>query len=99
LCVLVVNNDGGGIFHFLPIARHPERFEELFATPHGLDLEGAAQLCGADFARCTDAASLRAALGEMRGLKLIEARTDRARNVEQHRALQAAVISALGDPP
>ena len=99
LCVLVVNNDGGGIFHFLPIAQHPERFEELFATPHGLDLSGAAQLCGADFARCTDAASLRAALGEMRGLKLIEARTDRARNVEQHRALQAAVISALGDPP
>src|SRR5207248_8217542 len=32
LTVLCVNNDGGGIFHFLPIAAHAERFEELFAT-------------------------------------------------------------------
>jgi 2-succinyl-5-enolpyruvyl-6-hydroxy-3-cyclohexene-1-carboxylate synthase len=99
LTVLVVNNDGGGIFHFLPIAQHRERFEELFATPHGLDLAGAAALCGAEFARCTDASSLRAALGKSGGLRLIEARTDRARNVEQHRALQAAVIAAVGDPP
>jgi 2-succinyl-5-enolpyruvyl-6-hydroxy-3-cyclohexene-1-carboxylate synthase len=99
LTVLVVNNDGGGIFHFLPIAQHPERFEELFATPHGLDLSGAAALCGAEFIRCSDAVSLRAALQQPRGLRLIEARTDRTRNLDQHRALQAAVISALGDPP
>ena len=100
LTVLAVNNDGGGIFHFLPIARHGgERFEELFATPHGLNLEGAAQLCGAEFARVSDARSLRAALQGPPALRLIEARTDRARNVEQHRALQAAVVAALGSPP
>jgi 2-succinyl-5-enolpyruvyl-6-hydroxy-3-cyclohexene-1-carboxylate synthase len=99
LTVLAVNNDGGGIFHFLPIAQHAERFEELFATPHGLNLEGAAQLCGAEFARVTDARSLRAALQGPPALRLIEACTDRSRNVEQHRALQAAVIAALGSPP
>jgi 2-succinyl-5-enolpyruvyl-6-hydroxy-3-cyclohexene-1-carboxylate synthase len=100
LTVLCVNNDGGGIFHFLPIARHTDRFEDLFATPHGLDLSGAAALCGAEFVRAADARTLRAALQrEPPGLRLIEARTERAANVEQHRALQEAVVAALGDPP
>jgi 2-succinyl-5-enolpyruvyl-6-hydroxy-3-cyclohexene-1-carboxylate synthase len=95
LTVLAVNNDGGGIFHFLPIAQHAERFEELFATPHGLDLEGAARLCRAEFVRVEDSRSLRAALQAPRALRLIEARTDRARNVAQHRELQQRVIEAL----
>ena len=99
LTVLAVNNDGGGIFSFLPLAQHTDKFEELFATPHGLNLEGAALLCGADFVRATDARSLRAALQAPPALRLIEARTDRARNVEQHRALQQAVIDALGSAP
>ena len=100
LSVVCVNNDGGGIFHFLPLAAHAERFEELFATPHGLDLEGAARLCGAAFARVADARALRSALQRATaGLLIVEARTDRAANVEQHRVLQAAVIAALGDPP
>jgi 2-succinyl-5-enolpyruvyl-6-hydroxy-3-cyclohexene-1-carboxylate synthase len=134
LRVLCVNNDGGGIFHFLPIAKHPEVFEPLFGTPHGMKLEGAATLTGAAYSLATSAESLRAALLEepalpatggarergaleepalpatggarKRGaleepprLQLIEARTDRKQNVEQHRALQAAVVEALGDPP
>lgn len=99
LNVVCVNNEGGGIFHFLPIAQATERFEELFATPHQADLSGAARLCGAEFARVESLGGLRAALEAPPALRLIEARTDRARNLEQHRALQAAVTSALGDPP
>jgi 2-succinyl-5-enolpyruvyl-6-hydroxy-3-cyclohexene-1-carboxylate synthase len=100
LTVVCVNNDGGGIFHFLPIAQHGERFEELFATPHGLDLEGAARLCRAGFARVSDVRSLRSALHDgSGGLRLIEARTDRKDNVAHHRALQEAVVAALGDAP
>ena len=100
LTVVCVNNDGGGIFQFLPIAHHTDRFEELFATPHGLDLEGAARLCRAEFVRVADGRALRAALQPpATGLRIVEARTDRAENVAQHRALQAAVIAALGDPP
>ena len=99
LTVVAVNNNGGGIFSFLPIAQGTDRFEELFATPHGQNLEGAALLCGAAFVRVTDVRSLRAALQAPPALRLIEARTDRARNVEQHRALQQAVIDALGSAP
>jgi 2-succinyl-5-enolpyruvyl-6-hydroxy-3-cyclohexene-1-carboxylate synthase len=99
LNVLCVNNDGGGIFHFLPIAAHKDVFEPLFGTPHGLDLEGAAKLVRAEFVKAGDARTLREALKAPPTLRLIEARTDRERNVEQHRALQAAVVAALGDPP
>ncbi|HEX4383511.1 MAG TPA: 2-succinyl-5-enolpyruvyl-6-hydroxy-3-cyclohexene-1-carboxylic-acid synthase [Myxococcales bacterium] len=99
LRVLCVNNDGGGIFHFLPIAEHPDVFEPLFGTPHGMNLQGAAVLTGAELVQAGDAKSLRTALGGLPRLQLIEARTDRKKNVEQHRALQAAVIEALGDPP
>ena len=100
MTVVCVNNGGGGIFHFLPIAGHPERFEELFGTPHLQDLEGAARMCGAEFVRVSDARALRAALQRpAAGLRLIEARTDRTRNVAQHRALHAAVVTALGEAP
>jgi 2-succinyl-5-enolpyruvyl-6-hydroxy-3-cyclohexene-1-carboxylate synthase len=100
LRVLCVNNDGGGIFHFLPIAEHEEVFEPLFGTPHGMNLQGAAMLTGAEYTRAGDAKSLRTALGgPVNKLQLIEAVTDRKKNVEQHRALQAAVVKALGDPP
>jgi 2-succinyl-5-enolpyruvyl-6-hydroxy-3-cyclohexene-1-carboxylate synthase len=42
LLVVVVNNDGGGIFHTLPAAALGERFERCFTTPHGLDLSASA---------------------------------------------------------
>jgi len=99
LRVLCVNNDGGGIFHFLPIAEHEQVFEPLFATPHGMNLPGAALLTGAAFTQVSDVKALRAALAAEQKFELIEARTDRTSNVEQHRALRTAVLTALGDPP
>lgn len=46
LDVYAINNDGGGIFEFLPIADHEPPFTELFATPHGLDLAALARSLG-----------------------------------------------------
>ena len=99
LTVVCVDNDGGGIFSFLPIAQHAAHFEQLFATPQGVDLLHVAALCGARFQRPSTPDQLRTALREARGLELIAVRTDRPRNVEDHRALNAAVGAALGDPP
>jgi 2-succinyl-5-enolpyruvyl-6-hydroxy-3-cyclohexene-1-carboxylate synthase len=100
LCVVVVNNDGGGIFQFLPIAEATQQFEELFATPHGLDFAHLAAMCGATFERPRTAAELRAQVSEAlgKGLYLLEVRTDRAANVARHRELQRIVAAALETP-
>jgi 2-succinyl-5-enolpyruvyl-6-hydroxy-3-cyclohexene-1-carboxylate synthase len=97
----VVNNDGGGIFSFLPIAKATEHFEPLFGTPHGVDLSHAAALYGASFHRPDSPQALRASVvrGLEGGLHLIEVRTDRSGNVEHHHQLFARMGSALGEGP
>jgi 2-succinyl-5-enolpyruvyl-6-hydroxy-3-cyclohexene-1-carboxylate synthase len=98
--IVVVNNDGGGIFRFLPVAAHREAvdFDALFATPHGLDLGRAAALFGATHTCARDWADVRRALDAGlggRGLHVLEVRVDPEANVERHRALWAAVSAAL----
>jgi 2-succinyl-5-enolpyruvyl-6-hydroxy-3-cyclohexene-1-carboxylate synthase len=98
LTVVVVNNDGGGIFSFLPIAGSTPRFEALFGTPHGTDLSAAAALGDARFTRAETPGELAAALEDAGrpGLRIVEARVvDRATNVQVHHALGAAVARAL----
>ncbi|NBD09185.1 MULTISPECIES: 2-succinyl-5-enolpyruvyl-6-hydroxy-3-cyclohexene-1-carboxylic-acid synthase [Corallococcus] len=101
LTVVVVNNDGGGIFSFLPLAQSAkaDEFETLFGTPHGVDLSHAAALAGARFERPTTPAALRAAVrtGLEGGLHLVEVQVDRATNVDAHRHLFARMAAALGD--
>ncbi|GJG87455.1 2-succinyl-5-enolpyruvyl-6-hydroxy-3-cyclohexene- 1-carboxylate synthase [Gemmatimonadetes bacterium T265] len=98
--VVLLNNDGGGIFSFLPQAAHPAHFERLFGTPHGLDFAPAAALYGARYTRADTWDAFRAGVAAGvggRGLHVIELRTDRARNVGLHRAAWAAVAAAVGD--
>ncbi|MBI4761097.1 MAG: 2-succinyl-5-enolpyruvyl-6-hydroxy-3-cyclohexene-1-carboxylic-acid synthase [Chloroflexota bacterium] len=59
--MIVINNNGGGIFQRLPIAQFEPPFTELFAAPHGLTFEHAAKLYGIDYAR-VERRSLQAAL-------------------------------------
>jgi 2-succinyl-5-enolpyruvyl-6-hydroxy-3-cyclohexene-1-carboxylate synthase len=97
--VVVINNDGGGIFSFLPQAEQAAHFEELFGTPHGLDFAPVARLYGACYQRVEAVAALRGALEASMtrgGLNIVELRTERARNVELHRAAWEAVAEALG---
>jgi 2-succinyl-5-enolpyruvyl-6-hydroxy-3-cyclohexene-1-carboxylate synthase len=96
--VVVLNNDGGGIFSFLPQAVHREHFEKLFGTPHGLDFAHVAALYEGRYARAMDSQSLQRALSYAignSGWSLIEMRTDRERNVTLHREAWAAVAAAL----
>jgi 2-succinyl-5-enolpyruvyl-6-hydroxy-3-cyclohexene-1-carboxylate synthase len=46
LVIVVLNNDGGGIFRYLPIAKHDDVFEALFTTPHGLSFAPVAKALG-----------------------------------------------------
>jgi 2-succinyl-5-enolpyruvyl-6-hydroxy-3-cyclohexene-1-carboxylate synthase len=99
LTIVLVHNDGGGIFEFLPLAGAHDVFEEHVATPHGLAFEHAAALYGCDFARAHDVAELRVQLDAALaapGTSIVEVRTDRAANLALHRELAAAVAARLG---
>lgn len=90
--IVVINNDGGGIFSFLPQASQtdPASFETLFGTPLGLDYEHVVRMYGGDFERPGSWEAFRKAYVtgmERRGLKVIEVRTDRQRNVGMHRRI------------
>jgi 2-succinyl-5-enolpyruvyl-6-hydroxy-3-cyclohexene-1-carboxylate synthase len=98
LTIVLLNNDGGGIFSFLPVAREQDAFEEHVATPHGLDFARAAALYDCAYTRADDPGALRAALDaglEAGGVALIEVRTDRDENVRLHRRVWDAVAAAL----
>ena len=99
LTIVVLDNDGGGIFSLLPQAAQvaPERFEQLFGTPHGLDLCAVARAHGVTATSVEDPAALEAALGEAaRGARVLVVRTERAANAELHRRINAAVAASLG---
>jgi 2-succinyl-5-enolpyruvyl-6-hydroxy-3-cyclohexene-1-carboxylate synthase len=97
LTVLVMNNDGGGIFHFLPIADRTAYFESLFGTPHGVDLSAVASLGGAALHRPADLPALQSALARSLegGLHLVEVRTRREENVKAHQELFAALARGV----
>jgi 2-succinyl-5-enolpyruvyl-6-hydroxy-3-cyclohexene-1-carboxylate synthase len=95
LRLIVIDNAGGGIFHFLPQAEsmdEPE-FEALLGTPSGLDPAAAAELYGLSIEAPESPAELDAALaGDAR---MIVVRTDRGRNLDLHRELAEAAAAAV----
>jgi 2-succinyl-5-enolpyruvyl-6-hydroxy-3-cyclohexene-1-carboxylate synthase len=95
--IVVVNNDGGGIFGFLPQAGELEgdEFEALLGTPRGIGVERAATLFEIPYRLVESLGDLPQALGA--GTALIEVRTDRAENVALHRELTAAAEQAVND--
>ena len=95
--VVCVNNDGGGIFHLLPIEEH-DTFDEWFRTPHGLDFEHSADLYGLEFARTDDRAEFRELFAEsvkIDGSQVIEFVADGERNHDDRRALQERVLEEV----
>jgi len=93
--IVVIDNDGGGIFHFLPQEQvlESEEFEALLGTPRGVDVARAAALFDLPHHRLEALAELPEALAA--GTGLIEVKTDRRANVEVHRRLTAAVGVAI----
>ena len=102
LTVVVVDNDGGGIFSFLPQASAlpTAHFEQLFGTPHGLDVVAVAEAHGAVGHRVDDVDGLDALLEKCtgrRGVDVIAIATDRDANVAVHGAIHDATAAAVAE--
>ena len=88
--IVVINNDGGGIFSFLPIAQYEDVFETFFGTPHGFTFESAAKLFDFEYYAPNSIeefqASYKKALSQ-KSASLIEVTSSKSENVAVHKAL------------
>jgi 2-succinyl-5-enolpyruvyl-6-hydroxy-3-cyclohexene-1-carboxylate synthase len=98
LDIVVLDNNGGGIFEFLPVARHDPPFTELFVTPHGQSIGKIAQALGMQVLEL----GANEALGQTLGVgspsdeaRLVVVKTDRKENVRHRRELEASLDAAL----
>lgn len=86
LIIVLLNNDGGGIFQYLPQSKEP-RFEYLFRTPHGIDFRGTELLYDIKYAEADDYRSFAEAFSQamaMTGIRLIEIKIDLALSKALH---------------
>jgi 2-succinyl-5-enolpyruvyl-6-hydroxy-3-cyclohexene-1-carboxylate synthase len=99
LCVIVANNDGGGIFSMLEQAALPGPFERVFGTPHGASLDRLAAAAGLPYQQVTRADELAGVLAAATlsgaGITLVEVRTDRADQAALRHRLTDAATRAL----
>ena len=96
--VIVCDNDGGGVFNFLPQAEHQDVFEELFATPLGLDFAQVARLYGLVYSPVTDRSGLEPAIADAitaPSPTMVVVRFKREDSVNGHRLCWEAAAAAL----
>jgi 2-succinyl-5-enolpyruvyl-6-hydroxy-3-cyclohexene-1-carboxylate synthase len=94
LCLMVANNDGGGIFSALEQAAFEDSFERIFGTPHRASFEQLAAAAGLPYRLLTSLAGLPALLAEP-GLRLAEVRTSRAAGTALRAEASRAVAEVL----
>jgi 2-succinyl-5-enolpyruvyl-6-hydroxy-3-cyclohexene-1-carboxylate synthase len=92
ITIVLLNNDGGGIFEFLPVSGEGDAYTEHVATPHGLDFRHAAALYDCEHVLAQSLDDLRRVLAKpVKTTTIVEVRTDR----EQNRALHARIAEAV----
>jgi 2-succinyl-5-enolpyruvyl-6-hydroxy-3-cyclohexene-1-carboxylate synthase len=90
ITIILINNNGGGIFSFLPQSEHPANFELLFGTPIGIDFKHAVTMYGGIFESTSDwdqFSSIFASHSSKPGLKVFEIVTNRDKNLIEHREM------------
>lgn len=100
LTILLMNNNGGGIFSFLPQANEPKYFEKLFGTPLHIDFKHAITMYQGTYRLVDDVVQLKKELQESyqrNGTTVIEVRTDREENMRWHRQIWQQIADDLTD--
>jgi 2-succinyl-5-enolpyruvyl-6-hydroxy-3-cyclohexene-1-carboxylate synthase len=96
--LVVCDNNGGGVFNFLPQAEHQDVFEEIFATPLGLDLSQVARLYGLVYSPVSDRSGLEPAIADAIAAPtptMVVVRFKREDSVSGHRLCWESAASAL----
>ena len=98
ITIVVVNNNGGGIFNMLPIALEQKPFEMVLGTPHGMDFRFAAEQFRIPYTLVDSCAQFQEswqAAAASPGPNLIEVKTDRTENADLHETIYRCVIKAI----
>ncbi|MDR7077693.1 2-succinyl-5-enolpyruvyl-6-hydroxy-3-cyclohexene-1-carboxylate synthase [Neobacillus niacini] len=98
--IIVVNNNGGGIFSFLPQSQHPKYFELLFGTPLNLEFEHAVRMFDGKFTKVKDWEHLGELMNqstEVKGLNVYEVVTNRDSNLTEHREFWRIVSQEISN--
>ena len=98
--IIVVNNNGGGIFSFLPQSQHPKNFELLFGTPLNLEFEHAVRMFNGNFTKVKDWEHLGELMNhstEVNGLHVYEVVTNRDSNLTEHREFWQIVSQEISN--
>lgn len=98
--IVLINNNGGGIFGHLPIAEYGEVFEKYFVTPHGLDFSHAARMFGLEYENATTVSDFRAAYERAchsKRVSIIELVVDREANQRFHAELVTGIAREVDE--
>ena len=98
ITIVLINNNGGGIFHRLPISNFDPPFTDLFITPHGLEFEPVVRMFGVEYARAENRAEFLRVFDESVGSDtswVIEIPTDSVLHEKMRRQLIQAVANKL----
>ncbi|MED3876698.1 2-succinyl-5-enolpyruvyl-6-hydroxy-3-cyclohexene-1-carboxylic-acid synthase [Lysinibacillus capsici] len=97
LTIIVMNNDGGGIFSYLPQSTVEDHYEDLFGTPTALEFRDIAHMYDMDYVRVETISELSEKFSTCKNhsLRLVEIFTDRTENVNAHRGLWNRINAEL----
>ncbi|MFP8784062.1 2-succinyl-5-enolpyruvyl-6-hydroxy-3-cyclohexene-1-carboxylic-acid synthase [Planococcus plakortidis] len=97
LTIVVMNNDGGGIFSYLPQSKEERYYEELFGTPTGIQFKAAADMYDAEYFSAKTVDELQSVLRtpKEKPVRIIEVETNRSNNVTVHRKLWSRLDEGL----
>jgi len=98
--IILVNNNGGGIFSFLPQSEHPKHFELLFGTPLNINFEHAVKMFNGQYNKIANWDQLGDLLRQshqQKGIHVYEIETNRDRNRDEHRELWRSVSQEISN--
>lgn len=99
ITIIVMNNDGGGIFSYLSQSSVEEHYEELFGTPSGLQFADLAKMYDAQYSAVQTKEEFAKMLDtpKEKPLRIIEVFTNRSDNVQSHRKLWDSISKELDE--